>query len=81
MKNNQDKTKYKKCPLNKFDICIGEDCAFYDTLKLVEQDNDMAIFDFDCCSIAYMPYVFDKLKILVLHMEKLQQKIDKVLEK
>lgn len=81
MKNNKDTTTYGKCPLRNFEICIGTDCAFYDALKLVEQDDDMAIFDFDCCSIAYLPYVFDKLKIAVLHLEKLQQKIDKVLER
>jgi hypothetical protein len=81
MEENTDNTKYKKCPLNNFKTCIGEDCAFYDMLKLVEQDDDMAIFNFDCCSVAYLPYVFDKLKISVLHIEKLQQKIDKLVEK
>lgn len=79
--NKKDEIDYRKCPLQNFQKCIGIECAFYDDLRLVEQDDDMSIFNFDCCSIAYLPYIFDKLKINVLHLEKLQQKIDKVLEK
>ena len=81
MNENTDNTNYKKCPLSNFQLCIGENCAFYDTIKLVEQDDDMSVSNFDCCSIAYLPFVFDKLKISVSHIEKLQSKIDKLVDK
>jgi hypothetical protein len=78
----EDEIKSKSCPLKNFDACIGSDCAFYDKLKLMDQDaeitDEIEISDFSYCSIAYLPFVFYELKTTSLQIERLEDRISKL---
>jgi len=55
------KFKLKACPLNKFEPCIEERCAFYDESSAIEEAHNPPE-DFSFCSITYLPIIYHELK-------------------
>lgn len=58
---NEVKFKLKKCPLNKFEPCIDEECAFYDESSTIREAHNPPP-DFTFCSISYLPIIYHELK-------------------
>lgn len=55
------KFKLKSCPLNKFEPCIEEECAFYDESSAIEEAHNPPS-NFSFCAISYLPIIYHELK-------------------